>query len=265
MHSRLSHVIRVGAVIMPAVSATTAPAAFVDLRSVSADLAGSTFTGFLDGVAVTGSATGGLESYTFNAPATDYEGSTINATSPQYSYASVYDPSAPGVDRVGYGAPGGGTFQIAITFGSQVTNPRFHVAELDGAAYTFTLTGGLTSLSLVRGNGGGGDGLQVVGNVVSDTDPSTYFGLDPTTPPPTTGPRSAYGTVSLNGTFSALSITVSAVHGDGGSFTFSSVPEPTAMVVMGAGGLVFLRRSRRTARGAADFLWILADFPPPRR
>lgn len=247
MRNRFSRGLWVTAGTMAMSLATTADAGFVDLSSVSAGLVGSTFNGSLDGVSVFGSATGGIESYYFNGTGASFGNSTTNGTSPQYSYANIYDPSAPGVDRVGYSfLPNSFSQSITITFGGPVTNPRFHVANLSGAFYTFSLTGGLDSVSLVRGNGGDGDGLQVVGNVVSDANPATFDGLSPTTAPPTAGPRSAYGTVSLNGTFSTLSIAVNAVHGDGGSFTLSSVPEPSA--VAGVGGLALLRRRRRVAR-----------------
>ena len=205
--------------------------------------AGGTFAGSLDGIPVTGSAAGSVF-YQINQPGSGFGSSTINGTSPQYSYANIYDPAAPGVDRVGYSAADGSNAGITITFASPVTNPRFHVANLTGATYTFALAGGLTSVSLVRGNGGGGDGLQVVDNVVSDADPTTGGGLFTTTPPPTTGPRSAFGTISLNGSFTVLNISMRTVGGDGGSFTLSSVPEPAAMAAVGVACVGLLRRRR---------------------
>ena len=68
-----------------------------------------------------------------------------------------------------------------------------------------------------------------------DLNPNTLVGQDPATPPLTSGPRSAYGSVELLGTISTLTFNVSSVtaNGDGGSFTLSTseVPEPSSLVL----------------------------------
>ena len=82
----------------------------------------------------------------------------------------------------------------------------------------------------------------------SDADPTTgagSFSSDPDTPPPTSGPRGAYGTVLLDGTYTYLLIDVRVTGADtAGSFTFSSVPEPTTMAFVGLAGFGVLRRRR---------------------
>jgi hypothetical protein len=111
----------------------------------------------------------------------------------------------------------------------------FHVANLDGAVYNFSPTSGLNSIGLLNGNGGSGDGLIVdpIALTLTDGNPSTMIGLPTTVPPPTTGARSAYGSVLLPGTFSSLVFDVIpalGTLGDGGSFTLSAmgiVPEPS--------------------------------------
>ena len=225
---------------------TGARAGFLDLTGN--DFGGNTLTGSLDGVSVFARAGDAGGQYGFVRP----DGVPYNGTSPQYGYAAVYDPATPATDEVVYEAfslPGGGIgVTIAFTFGAPLTDLRFHVANLDNVKYTFALTNGLTGVSLVRGNGGGGDGLQVVGNVVSDADPATtndnVSGNGPSVPP-LTGPRSAYGTVALDGTYRTLTVDaeISGPSFDRGSFTLSSVPEPTA-AALGVAGVALLRRRR---------------------
>jgi len=72
-----------------------------------------------------------------------------------------------------------------------------------------------------------------------DLNPATGVGQDPTYPPLTSGPRSAYGSVELLGTISTLTFNVNngpiVPNGDGGSFTLSTssavVPEPSSLVI----------------------------------
>jgi hypothetical protein len=237
-------------ILLPLMTLIGAPAAranimFLDLAAVTPGTSG-TFTGTLNGVAVTGAITSNDGSYMFNptGPSTGsgYGNSVTNNTSPQYSYSNIYTPSIPLTDQVGYVVgPFSGTATVTITFGSAVTDPVFQVANLDTSQDTFSLSGGLTGLRLLSGNGGGGDGLGVSGNTVMDLNPSTLVGQDPTTTPLTSGPRSAYGSVELLGTISTLTFDVSVIpngDGDGGSFTLSSgavssgaVPEPSSLVL----------------------------------
>jgi hypothetical protein len=233
-------------VLLLLVMSIGAPAArsdttFLDLTAVTSGTSG-TFTGTLNGVAVTGAITSNDGSYMFNptGPSTGpgaYSNSVTNNTSPQYSYSNIYTPSIPLTDQVGYVVfPFSGNATVTITFGSAVTDPVFQVANLDTSQDTFSLSGGLTGLLLLSGNGGGGDGLGVSGNTVMDLNPSTLVGQDPATPPLTSGPRSAYGSVELLGTISTLTFVVSVIpngDGDGGAFTLSSsaVPEPSSLVL----------------------------------
>lgn len=199
---------------------------FLDLTSVTPGNAGS-FTGLLGGSIVTGAITtqsaGFILSATVNNP--DYTLSTVDNSSRQYSYGTVYSPSIAFTDRVGYVSSFGSvnTATITINFSGPVTNPVFHVANLDGMEYDFSPTAGLAGLQLLSGNGDGVEGLVVAGNVVKDANNSTLAGVDPNQPPPMAGPRSAYGSVKLLGTFSTLIINVRnpTAQGDGGSFTLS--------------------------------------------
>ena len=218
---------------------TSARGEYLDLTALTTGTSG-TFTGTLGGVTVTGAITANDGSYSFSPTGTSFDNSTTDNTSPQYSYAGIYTPAQALTDRVGYDKfVSAGTATVTIIFSTPVTNPVFQVANLDGSQDTFSLTGGLTGLSLLSGNGGGGDGLGLSGNTVVDLNPNTLVGLPPTTPPPTTGPRSAYGSVQLLGTISTLTFASSTPSnfnqgGDGGSFTLSTsatVPEPSSFVL----------------------------------
>ncbi len=159
---------------------------------------------------------------------TSWEGTTIDNTTPQYSYSNIYTPFQSLGDRVGYTMfnQTGQTATLKIQFSSPVTNPIFHVANLEAMIYDFSDPGnGSIALSLLSGNGGGGDGLTVdtTNKIIADANPFTGAGLSPFTPPPTTGARSAYGSVALLGTFSTLNIKLQGnpsltLAGDGGSF-----------------------------------------------
>ncbi len=104
-------------------------------------------------------------------------------------------------------------------------------------------------MTLQGSNGGGGDGLALSGTTLSDSNQNTVVAWFADTAPPTTGNRSAYGSVLLSGTFSQLLINVSnnLIGGDGGSFTISTVPEPATFALVTAGllGLAVLRRQSR--------------------
>ena len=175
------------------------------------------------------------------ASSANFDASVINGTSPQYSYSNIYSPSAPLADQFGYDQFGDrmGTARVTINFASAILNPVFHVANLDSSQYDFSATPGV-SLLLLSGNGGGGDGLSVSGDVVLDANPHTILGQAVTDPPITTGNRSAYGSVQLTGTFTTLTfdVTLGAGGGDGGSFTLSevrAVPEPSSLALLACG------------------------------
>ncbi|HEX8323379.1 MAG TPA: hypothetical protein VF595_05640 [Tepidisphaeraceae bacterium] len=239
----LPHLVLPGLVLTHCVHSQTAGAAFLDLTSVVAQNNGS-FVGTLDGVPLAGSITTNGAAFSFRAAGGMFDQSTLNNTSPQYSYNRLFSPAQAKTDRIGYEALAGtATSTITLTFGAPVTNPRFHIANLDAASLTFLPGNGLTGLSLVSGNGTGSDGLQVVNNVVSDIDSSPGSGIPPEFEP--LNPRgSAYGTVSLNGTFSVFQIIVTPGGSrDGGSFTLSTVPEPQALLLL-AGSVAALARRR---------------------
>jgi hypothetical protein len=215
----------VGVVLVTLICGPVVRAGFLDLTAVTPGTSGA-FTGTLNGVAVTGAITANDGSYEWTLTGlASWDNSVTNNTSPQYSYSNIYTPSIPLTDQVGYDKfASSGTATVTITFGSPITNPVFHVANLDASQDTFLLTGGLTGLRLLSGNGGGGDGLGVSGNTVMDLNPDTAVGQDPSTPPLTSGPRSAYGSVELLGTISTLTFNVSypgLPPGDGGSFTLT--------------------------------------------
>jgi hypothetical protein len=217
---------------------------FLDLTSVTPGTSGI-FAGTLGGVSVTGAITKPTANFEIEVIGTMYSESVINNTSPQYSYKSIYTPSTPLTDQVGYASLANtlNNATITIHFGSAITDPVFQVANLDAMHYDFSPTTGLKGLSLLSGNGGGGDGILVSGKVIADADSRTVVPQDPTVPPPTTPtPRSAYGSVELLGTFTSLTIDVSnSAHdgGDGGSFTLSllAVPEPSTLVLAVTGGI----------------------------
>jgi MYXO-CTERM domain-containing protein len=233
---------------------TIASAGFLDLTSVTAGASGS-FAGTLNGVTVNGSIStpdpGGRFVLDGTAFITGWQESVINNTSPQFRYSNIYTPSTPLTDDVGYTSFAGtvNPATITLTFSAPQTNLVFDVANLDAMQYVFSLTGGLSSLALLSGNGGGGDGLQVVGNVISDAT-GTGVGQQMSDAPFTSGARSAYGSVELVGTYSSLTIAVNnpAGVGDGGTFTLNTVPEPTTLG-LGLAGMALLAFVRR--RGTA--------------
>jgi hypothetical protein len=237
--------------------------AFADLLDLSAVTRGSsgTFTGTLDGITVNGSISTPTPNFTFSPAVTgppNFNDSTINETSPQYSYSKIYAVSAPLADQVGYVTLTGTSnpATITINFGSAILNPIFQVANLDGMQYDFSNTVGLNGLDLLSGNGGGGDGILVTGDIISDANPTTVVPQATSDVPFTTGARSAYGSVELLGTFTTLTIDVSnfdnnnAYEVDGGSFTLATtVPEPWSLTLFASACGILAIRIRR--RGAA--------------
>jgi len=145
----------VGVLLVTLIGAPAARAGeFLDLTAVTYGTSG-TFTGSLNGVGVTGAITANDGSYRFNLTGSSFDSSTTNNTSPQYSYSNIYTPSIQLTDQVGYSKDySSGLATVTINFSSPVTNPVFQVANLDSSQDTFSLTGGLTGLRLLSGNGG---------------------------------------------------------------------------------------------------------------
>jgi hypothetical protein len=75
---------------------------FLDLTALTTGTSGS-FTGTLNGVAVTGAITANDGSYQWNLTGlASFDNSVTNNTSPQYSYSNIYTPSIPLTDQAGY-------------------------------------------------------------------------------------------------------------------------------------------------------------------
>jgi hypothetical protein len=224
---------------------------FLDLSSVTAGGPGvGGFTGTLGGNLVTGSITtpGGPSSFFFNAPGVGLGDSTVSGTSPQFSYTTVYSPTIGATDRVGFTSLGLASNVMTISFTSPITNPVFHAANFDWVQPSFALNPGLTSMTLLNSNGDGVDGLSALALAlgtfqIRDIDPSTSDATLPSSSPPTSGGRSAYGSVQLNGTFTTLSLAIGTLgpFSDGGSFTLSVVPEPSAFILTGLALAGFFR------------------------
>ena len=224
------------------------------------------FAGVIGTSAVSGSiTTNPSTTLTLNAATpganTAWNESTVNDQSQQYRYGTIFSPAAALTDRLGYTkqAETGNTARVTITFSVPVYNVVLHVSHLDLSAFDFAPTAGLTALTVLSGNGGGGDGLGVSGKRVIDLDNATFHstGRETTDTPPTTGARSAYGSVRLEGptAFSSISFDVVTLNStastvDNGNFTFSAsltpVPEPALGLLAAAAGLAGWRRWRAT-------------------
>ncbi|MDJ0579384.1 PEP-CTERM sorting domain-containing protein [Crocosphaera sp.] len=264
-------------------------ATFLDLDTVSPGTSGTgSFTGTLGGVDVTGSLlSGGSSAYNIRAIGSTFADSVIDIaidrlvrthklyfkgtgnreqgtekcpnsfgdcynSSPQYSYPNIYTPFELLTDQVGYGkSPTTEAAILEIEFSEVVTNPIFHVTNLDRMVYDFTPSGlTLGDLTLLSGNGGNGDGLALdtTNPWIVDANPNTLAAVAPSVAPPTTGNRSAYGSVQLNGTFTTLTINLISnpanLSGDGGAFTISldedipPVPESSPLAMLGVIGTI---------------------------
>jgi hypothetical protein len=227
---------------------STCFAAFLDITTLTPGAAGiGSFTGSLGGVVVTGTLVSGVGTL-FNPVGPGIGGSSIAGDSPQWSYGTIYTPTTPLGDRVGFSKlAGGGTALVTLSFASPMTDLVFHVANLDWSTLEFgpSIADGLTGLTLLSGNGGAGDGFAVSGTTILDLAPATADPTIPFSPPPTTGPRSAYGSVLLSGTYSSLDFLMfTGPATDDANFTLSSVPEPgiTTLIAMGAAGMLLCRR-----------------------
>jgi hypothetical protein len=244
---------------------SVASAQYFDITSLTAGVNGASngsFSGSLGVITVTGSATSlTAGSFTYNSTSSGslgaWELSNTGGTSPQFSYGSVYLNPIATTDAIGYTFWGGATntARITLNFSAPVSNLVFQVANIDNSVWDFTASGGVSSLTLLRGNDGAdGDGIGISGKTIIDR-ANLDTGQAPSATPFTNGTakRSAYGSVRVNGTYSTLTIDLTAVHslgGDGGNFTFAIMPEPSsfALSVLGLGGgacFVNLRRRRK--------------------
>ena len=250
-----------------ALSAGAAHAQYLSALSVTAgthNTSNGSFTGTLGSATVTGSATSFTTgSFTYNPTTAGSSGlgawelSNTAGTSPQYSYSSVYASTVATTNAIGYTFWGGATNTATITlnFSKPITGLVFQMANLDNSIWTFSNSGGVTGLTLLKGNNGAdGDGIGISGFAMIDR-LNGDTGQAPTVTPSTNGTtnRSAYGSVLVNGTYSSLTINLTATHsngGDGGNFTMAIMPEPgsAALLLAGLLGVGVLRRRRRPAR-----------------
>lgn len=234
--------------------ATVQADVFLDLSSVTPGSSGvGTFAGTLGGIAVTGSISG-APVFSFNAVGSGLGDSTIDGSSPQFSSSSVFSPTVPTTDRIGFTYLAFAGNAVTLTFSSPVTDPVFHFANWDWMGATFLPTPGFSSLTLLNGNNGpDGDGVDPAfggpaysSALVYDHMPFTTDATPPTSMPPTTGDRSAYGSVRINGTFSTLVFVTDAMgpFSDSGSFTIS-VPGPSTLPALVVAALASCPRRRR--------------------
>lgn len=227
-------------------------AGLMDITSFTPGTAnlGPTFFGTLDGVGISGMFTAApLDTNTtleIVAPGVGF--TTIAGTSPQWSHPPVYAVTAPAADRVGFSQVPGGVGFVSMLFATPMTDVIFQVANLDFSFLDFSpsIGGGLTGMTLLSGNGGGGDGLSVLGPLIFDATPGTADGTPPGVLPPLAGPRSAYGSILLSGTYLSLDFIIIPGAGiDNANFTLA-VPEPTGIVTgLFCLGLATARRRRR--------------------
>lgn len=232
-----------------------AGAAYLDLTSLTPGTSAS-FTGTLGPVSVTGAITNPNVHFQINgtSAATVYESSNTDNSSPQFSYSNIFTPSIAATDKIGYTSVNGTVNPVTITisFSAPVSDPILEVANIDGTEFDFSPTPGI-SLVLLSGNGGGGDGILVTGDVVSDADPATNVGQNPGQMPLTSGPRSAYGSIELLGSFTSLTFDVNnpTALGDGASFTLATIPEPSSFALFGSAAVVLaLVFRKRLVRGS---------------
>lgn len=235
---------------------TTAHAdVFLDLTSVTPGSSSvGSFSGTLGGIAVTGSISG-APVFSFNPIGSGLGDSTIDGSSPQFSHSSVFSPTTLTTDRVGFTYLSFAGNLVTMTFSSPVTDPVFHIANMDWMAISFAPTPGFTSLTLLNGNDGpDGDGIDPAFGgpaygfaLVTDKMPFTTDSTLPAGTPPLAGDRSAYGSVRVNGTFSTLVFVTDAMgpFSDSGSFTLSVVPAPGCATILAIGGLTMGRRRQR--------------------
>ncbi len=232
--------------------APLAHAEFLDVITLTSGFGGTgAFTGVLDGVPVAGALTFGASTFINTDPGPFLGGSTIGGTSPQHSHAGIYTPTAPLSDKIGFSAAAGAgaptVGHMTITFGAPFKDPVIHVANLDVSRLDFSTTVGLGPMILLSGNGGpDGDGLFVGGPVIFDGTPTTIDLVPHTGIPPIAGSRSAYGSVQILGTYPTLDFDIITPFGiENASFTISSVPEPSSIVLAGLGICCFVAARKK--------------------
>lgn len=118
---------------------------FLDVEQVTqgntADNA--TFAGTLNGVAVSGQLSGPGSHTVLSEVNSTLSGSTIDGSSIQFSYVAVFSPSQNQADRVGYGNDLDTTYalsRLTISFAQTMSNPVFHIANLNGSIFNFSAT-----------------------------------------------------------------------------------------------------------------------------
>lgn len=264
----MKHWIRLFAVSAMLTQATAQAAnVFLDVEQVTPGGSGlGAFSGTLNGVAVSGEMSGPGVHTTISGinSGVPVSNTTLDGSSPQFSYSSVFAASQNQTDRVGFGNDLDTTYaasRLTISFGQTMSNLVFHIANLDGSIFDFTATIGLTGISLLSGNGDGSEGLGVSGKSLFDYNPDTIVGQYPEDQPFTSDIRSAYGSVLLAGSYDDLVIDIytnpamtayqhslDGIAQDGGSFTLSApVPVPAAFWLFGSGLLVLMGRFRSLA------------------
>ena len=139
-----------------AVGASRAEAAGVFLNVTSAT--GSTLTGTLGNVTMTRT-----------VASANFALTGVDADSPQYSYSNIYTPATATDNAFSYTSNTwpAVTGTLTYTFSSPVTNLVYDLGNLDSDNLTPVLTGGVTGVALLSGNGGSGDGLGLKGNRLS--------------------------------------------------------------------------------------------------
>jgi hypothetical protein len=233
---------------------------FLDVTAVTPGGPGiGTFSGTLGSIAVAGSISG-PPAFFFTTTGSGIGDSTIDGSSPQFSYSTVFSPTVSLTDRIGFTYLATAGNLVSLTFSAPITDPVFHIANFDWAAFSFAPTLGLSSLTLLNGNDGpDGDGIDPAFGgpaysslLVWDANPSTSDSTPPGGLPPSSGTRSGYASVQLNGTFSSIGFVVDAMgpFSDNGSFTISAVPEPGSLGLIGLGvvGMTIFRRRRSQSR-----------------
>lgn len=235
-----------------------AQASFLDVTSFTPGQFGQ-FIGTLAGIDVTGELSTTTSSLRLAPIAPDGQ-TIIDNLSPRFSHSAVFAPTVPLTDAIGYDADhvgGVGPGTMSLHFSQPVTNPTFHVSNLDSLLFDFSPTPGLSLITITRGNGGpDSDGLALAGLTIFDQGINTSDNTAPSLSPPTAGGRSAYGSIKLHGTFTTIAFDMVDIWhaGDSGTFTVSldalgaSAPEPgtLALLVLGlVGGGIVGRRVRR--------------------